>query len=761
LEKAVLKPIFALTVAGLISADAQAQDSSLVPGPLKDKAPTKVDKAASASAVPGPAKTIQSRVNPANLVQQGLVPGPLRGGTVNTASVFYDNGNTDGTNGYSDATVNVFGARRTLLDDFSIGANTLAAISWTHVWATGAPPPFGTGAEFQFRADAGGAPGAVSTVATVTGYTEVATGAVFFSRPEALSCATVSPIAFGAGTHWLEGTVVGADNNFWLVKSTVTGAQCWVNYQDFGGLFPGSSIFGVPADLNFKLDNSGCPCVPKGCAGSIYDNGPTDGSNGYSNATIGVFGARRTLLDDFNLAVHTDLDGLRWTHIWATGAPPPFGTNAEISFRADAGGSPGAVTDVAAVSNYSEVCTGNIFFSRPEAESTAEFGAIQLAPGSHWLEGTVVGADNNFWMIRSSVTGSQCWVNYDDFGGLLPGSSIFGVSADLNFCLTGAPASCVNALYDNGKTDGTNGYSNATVNVFGARRTLLDDFTLPDPVKVTDIHWTHVWASGFTPPFGTGAEFDFRFDAGGAPGAVFKTANVTSYTEIATGNIFFSRPEADSTAVFDPVPLAPGTHWFEGTVVGADNNFWLVKATVTGSQCWVNYQDFGGLFPGSSIFGVAADLNFCLTGFINPLVKYCDPGDGHPNNTATIDASGTSLSGPSITIDLAGGPANQFCYLLIGSSNGIVNQPPGAKGDLCVVGGNCLGRYAKDVGQITGAGTFTTDIGNSASGGPGYGIPTCGGNITRGETWYFQYWHRQPMGTPSTFSQALCIRFTN
>jgi len=579
----MLESIFALVVASSISAEARAQDSSSLPGPLPDEARTQVDRGASALAILAPSRTIQLRANPADLVQAGLVPGPLRGGTVDTASVFYDNGNTDGVGGYSNATIGVFGARRTLLDDFSIGANTLAAISWTHIWASGSQPPFGTGAEFQFRADGSGTPGAVGAVATVTGYTEVATGGVYFSRPEALACATVSPIAFAAGTHWLEGTVVGADNNFWLVRSAVTGAECWMNYDDFGGLFPGSWLIGVQADLNFKLDDSGCPCTPQGCSGSLYDNGPTDGSNGYSNATIGVFGARRTLLDDFDLAGPTDLDGLRWTHVWASGFAPPFGTGAEIFFRADAGGSPGAVSDVAAITSYTEICTGSTFFSRPEAESTAEFGAIQLAPGTHWLEGTVVGADNNLWLIRSSVSGSECWVDYDGWG----------------------------------------------------------------------------------------------------------------------------------------------------------------------------------LLPGSSLFGVQADLNFCLTGSINPLVKYCDPSDGHPNNVATIDASGTSLSGPSITIDLAGGPANQFCYLLIGSSNGIVNQPPGAKGDLCVVGGNCLGRYAKDVGQISGAGTFTTDIGNSASGGPGYGIPTCGGNITRGETWYFQYWHRQPMGQASSFSQALCVLFGN
>ena len=140
-------------------------------------------------------------------------------------------------------------------------------------------------------------------------------------------------------------------------------------------------------------------------------------------------------------------------------------------------------------------------------------------------------------------------------------------------------------------------------------------------------------------------------------------------------------------------------------------------------------------------------------------IFYCDPSDGHTNNSAEIKVSGNVLSQGPILVCLAFGPPNQFAYLLIGNNNGIVNQPPGAKGDLCIIGGSCLGRYAADIGQTNGAGKFCTDIENSLSGGANYGIPTCGGNIQPGETWYFQYWHRQPMGQPSTFSQAVCVTF--
>ena len=138
--------------------------------------------------------------------------------------------------------------------------------------------------------------------------------------------------------------------------------------------------------------------------------------------------------------------------------------------------------------------------------------------------------------------------------------------------------------------------------------------------------------------------------------------------------------------------------------------------------------------------------------------KFCNPSTGSTNNTATIDASACSLAG-SVVLSLANGPASQFTYLLIGDGTTIVSQPPGSIGDLCLAGGSCLGRYAKDIGQTTASGTFALDISSSISGGPGFGIPTCGGNIQSGETWNFQFWHRNPMGAPSSFSEAIGVTF--
>ena len=85
-------------------------------------------------------------------------------------------------------------------------------------------------------------------------------------------------------------------------------------------------------------------------------------------------------------------------------------------------------------------------------------------------------------------------------------------------------------------------------------------------------------------------------------------------------------------------------------------------------------------------------------------------------------------------------------------------NPPGAKGDLCVAGGNFVARYAKDIGMTDGSGSFSTDISNTLTGGPNFGLPLHAGNIQVGETWHFQYWYRVT-GAPSAFSEAVSITF--
>ncbi len=176
-----------------------------------------------------------------------------------------------------------------------------------------------------------------------------------------------------------------------------------------------------------------------GCVGAIYDNGAPNGTNGFSNATDGVFGemSRRTILDDFMVPPGEAwrVEGLRWRHIWNT-LPAGSGTGAEISLRSDAGGQPGNVLVVVDVTGYEENGTGNIYFSRPEAESFASFAPIEFPAGQYWFETNIVGPENNFW-LTADVRNSEAWVNYEDLNGLQSSTQQFGAPSDVAWCLTG------------------------------------------------------------------------------------------------------------------------------------------------------------------------------------------------------------------------------------------------------------------------------------------------------------------------------------
>ncbi|MFG0242130.1 MAG: hypothetical protein ACF8R9_05005 [Phycisphaerales bacterium JB054] len=173
-------------------------------------------------------------------------------------------------------------------------------------------------------------------------------------------------------------------------------------------------------------------------------------------------------------------------------------------------------------------------------------------------------------------------------------------------------------LWDNGDTDGSNGYSQATSGVFGFSRSTLDDFEVTDNAGwiLNDFHTIGLWSGGGT-GLGSGYNLTIWSDSAGSPGAPIVSANVNSYAENVTGRTWFSRPEVAIDVTFDDIFLGAGRYWVEMQVIGTDNHFQMVRSTVTGSECWVNYADLG-FGPGSSVFGVAADLAFSLTGEVAP-----------------------------------------------------------------------------------------------------------------------------------------------
>lgn len=249
-------------------------------------------------------------------------------------------------------------------------------------------------------------------------------------------------------------------------------------------------------------------------------------------------------------------------------------------------------------------------------------------------------------------------------------------------------------------------------------------------------------------------------DEGGLPGAVVYAESGVASTRVLTGGVLFGVDEWLQTLTLAAAPvLSPGAYWFEiydDTGPGSDDWFWEEGALAPPGA-------FGAAFayeaPGQAWNAFDIDLSLYLCGK-NPSdcgLRYCDETQ-NPNNAADIEISRCDL-GPGTFVGLRNGPPNEFAYLLVGDAAGTVSTPPGALGDLCVVGGSCLGRYAEDAGLIDAQGSLDTELSDSASGGPGFGIPTCGGTFLPGETWYFQYWHRGAMGAPSSFSSAIAVTF--
>jgi len=195
--------------------------------------------------------------------------------------------------------------------------------------------------------------------------------------------------------------------------------------------------------------------------------------------------------------------------------------------------------------------------------------------------------------------------------GLASGQAIqIGPGLDVN---TGAdPFSHRDFPWNNGDTDGTNGYSTW----LDLGRYIYDDFSLDQGYYLNYFHLLHIWNS-FPPGSGTGLALDFYADAGGAPGAHIVTANITNYSEVATGRVWFGRQEARISVDFADIALGAGNYWVSYSVDGPENGFSMIRSQVTGSELWWRADDLGIFGPGSQSFGVQADGAWVL-GFPAP-----------------------------------------------------------------------------------------------------------------------------------------------
>jgi hypothetical protein len=137
---------------------------------------------------------------------------------------------------------------------------------------------------------------------------------------------------------------------------------------------------------------------------------------------------------------------------------------------------------------------------------------------------------------------------------------------------------------------------------------------------------------------------------------------------------------------------------------------------------------------------------------------YCAPAV--PNSTgasSTIEAVGLTLaSANDVTLNASSMPNNAFGYFLTSRTQGLVQNPGGSMGNLCLSGS--IGRYVGP-GQIknsglTGSFALQLDLTQTPT-------PTGFVTVMAGETWNFTTWHRDAIGgvATSNFTNGVSIAF--
>ncbi len=133
---------------------------------------------------------------------------------------------------------------------------------------------------------------------------------------------------------------------------------------------------------------------------------------------------------------------------------------------------------------------------------------------------------------------------------------------------------------------------------------------------------------------------------------------------------------------------------------------------------------------------------------------FCNPATpnstGHPSRTMAFGSD--EITAGALRLETHGLPPNVFGIFAVAPTTGGVT-PPGSAGPLCL--GGAIGRFDRG-GQLLmasprGRVRFDVDLGQL----PGPNGPR---SAAAGETWHFQFWHRDVAGSTSTnFSNAVTV----
>ena len=146
-----------------------------------------------------------------------------------------------------------------------------------------------------------------------------------------------------------------------------------------------------------------------------------------------------------------------------------------------------------------------------------------------------------------------------------------------------------------------------------------------------------------------------------------------------------------------------------------------------------------------------SDSNLAITPALG--TSYCGPA--MPNSTGqpgVVFAWGSSVvADQDFHLTAAQLPPNQFGYFLNSQTQGLIQNPGGSQGNLCL--GGSIGRHVSQTANSGGEGVLVIDIDLTQL--PRPAAPQA---VLAGETWRFQAWYRQ--GNTSNFTDGVAVTFS-
>ena len=171
-----------------------------------------------------------------------------------------------------------------------------------------------------------------------------------------------------------------------------------------------------------------------------------------------------------------------------------------------------------------------------------------------------------------------------------------------------------------------------------------------------------------------------------------------------------------------------------------------------------------GLFTFDPISGVSNSLGAGFGSHITVMgeqelgTNYCVAIPNSTGSAGRLTATGNrNIAFNNVTLRASSLPANATGYFITSTVQGFSASPGGSMGNLCL-GGTAIGRYVGpgQVGSSGSQGELTLSLDLSM-------MPQPNGSLAvqPGESWNFQAWHRDTVGTQATsnFTEGLSITF--